>query len=270
MTQSLRINRPLAPKAKSNFLRGVKAGFPIGLGYLSVSFTFGLNAIALGLNWWQAVIISLMTVTSAGQFSGIKTMATPGLYFEMLISQLTINVRYSFMSISLSQKTDRRFNRLSRWLLGFFVTDEIFAVASSEESVSRSFFAGLAVLPYIGWGAGTLIGALLGNILPGQLLSALGLAIYGMFVAIVIPDTKKDRSVLFVVLLSAAISCALYYLPVLNQLSSGLAVSICAIVAAVIGAIFFPVKDGGSSEIEDSKSSDVADGSEPLLKGDAN
>lgn len=251
MTIAQKDIQKISSGTKKNFLRGFKAGLPIGLGYLSVSFTFGLNAIALGLNWWQAVIISLMTVTSAGQFAGIQIMANPGMYFEMLISQLTINVRYSFMSISLSQKTNRRFNRLSRWLLGFFVTDEIFAVASNEESVSRSFFSGLAVLPYLGWGGGTLIGALLGNILPARLMSALGLAIYGMFVAIVIPNTKKERSVLIVVLLSVAISCALYYLPGLNKISSGLAVSICAIIAAVVGAIFFPVKDDSSAETED-------------------
>lgn len=248
MTIAKKDTQKISSGAKKNFLRGFNAGLPIGLGYLSVSFTFGLNAIALGLNWWQTVIISLMTVTSAGQFAGIQIMATPGMYLEMLISQLTINVRYSFMSISLSQKTNSRFNRLSRWLLGFFVTDEIFAVASNEESVSRSFFAGLTILPYLGWGLGTLFGALLGNVLPAYLMSALGLAIYGMFVAIVIPNTKKDCSVLIVVLLSVAISCVLYYFPGLNKISSGLAVSICAIIAAVVGAIFFPVKDDDSSQ----------------------
>ena len=116
----------------NSFLRGFKSGIPIGLGYLSVSFTFGLMAISIGFTWWQALLISMTTVTSAGQFSGINTMIVPGQYIEMLISQFTINVRYSFMSVSLSQKTDKKFKGIYRFLLGFFMTDEIFAVASNE------------------------------------------------------------------------------------------------------------------------------------------
>lgn len=227
----------------SNFKRGIYAGFPIGLGYLSVSFTFGLMAISFGLTWWEALIISMATVTSAGQFSGITTMLIPGQYLAMLISQLTINVRYSFMSISLSQKLDEKFKGIYRWIFGFMMTDEIFAVASQEESVTRSFFAGLCVLPYLGWSLGTLLGALLGNILPEQLMSALSVAIYGMFVAIVVPEMKKSKAIIFVVILALLFSCIFTYVPLLNQISSGLAISICAIISACIGAILFPVKE---------------------------
>lgn len=227
----------------NSYIRGVKAGVPIGLGYLSVSFTFGIMAVSYGFKWWQAVLISMVTVTSAGQFSGIGTMLHPGQYLEMLISQLTINVRYSFMSISLSQKTDEKFKGIWRWLFGFMMTDEIFAVASTEKEVSRSFFAGLMTTPYLGWTLGTLVGALLGNILPERLMSALGLAIYGMFVAIVMPGMKESKAVVIVVLLAVGLSSLFYYMPVLSQVSSGLAISICAIIAALVGAVFFPVKE---------------------------
>lgn len=227
----------------SSFIRGVKAGIPIGLGYLSVSFTFGIMAVSYGFKWWQAVLISMVTVTSAGQFSGIGTMLHPGQYIEMLVSQLTINVRYSFMAISLSQKTDEKFRGIWRWLFGFMITDEIFAVASMEKAVSRSFFAGLMTTPYLGWTLGTLVGALLGNILPQRLMSALGLAIYGMFVAIVMPGMKESKAVVLVVLLAVGLSSLFYYVPVLSQVSSGLAISICAIAAALVGAVFFPVKE---------------------------
>lgn len=227
----------------NSYIRGVKAGIPIGLGYLSVSFTFGIIAVSYGFKWWQAVLISMTTVTSAGQFAGIGTMLHPGQYIEMLISQLTINVRYSFMSISLSQKTDEKFKGIWRWLFGFMMTDEIFAVASSEKEVSRSFFAGLMTTPYLGWTLGTLAGALLGNVLPARLMSALGLAIYGMFVAIVMPGMKESKAVVIVVLLAVGLSSLFYYVPVLSQVSSGLAISICAIVAALVGAAFFPVKE---------------------------
>lgn len=227
------------------FTKGIKAGIPIGLGYLSVSFTFGIMAVSYGFTWWQALLISMLTVTSAGQFAGIGIMQYPSQYFEMLLSQLTINIRYSFMSLSLSQKTDSRFSGLSRWLLGFFVTDEIFAVASAEKQVAKSYFFGLAVIPYLGWTTGTLIGALLGNILPARLMSALSLAIYGMFVAIVVPAMKRTRSVVYIVLAALALRCLFYYTPPLSHISDGLAVSICAILAAAAGAVLFPIKEEG-------------------------
>lgn len=227
----------------NNYTRGLKAGIPIALGYLSVSFTFGIIAISYGLSWWQALIISMTTVTSAGQFAGIGIMLHPGQYFQMLISQITINIRYSFMSISVGQKADERFTGLSRWILGFMMTDEIFAVATQEESVSRSFFAGLATLPYLGWSVGTLLGAILGSILPDRLMSALSLAIYGMFVAIVVPEMKKSHPVLIVVALAMLLSCAFHYIPFLSSISSGITITIVAIGAAVVGAILFPVDE---------------------------
>lgn len=230
-------------KIKNSFLRGLKSGIPIGLGYLSVSFTFGIMAISLGFEWWQAVLISMTTVTSAGQLSGITIMVNPGQYIEMLISQLTINIRYSFMAVSLSQKADSKFKGIFRWLLGFFITDEIFAVAVNEENVTRSFFSGLAVIPYLGWTLGTLAGALLGNILPDSVMSALCIAIYGMFVAIIAPKATKEKPLLAVVAVALALSCMFYYLPVLKDISSGISISVCAVAAAIIGALIFPKKE---------------------------
>lgn len=230
-------------KIKNSFIRGLKSGIPIGLGYLSVSFSFGIMAVSMGFHWWQAVIISMVTVTSAGQLAGIGIMVNPGQYIEMLISQLTVNVRYSFMAISLSQKTDSKFRGIYRWLLGFFITDEIFAVASNEESVSRSFFTGLSLIPWLGWTMGTLMGALLGNVLPDEIMSALCIAIYGMFVAIIAPKAKKSLSLLIVVVIALAMSCIFYYAPVLKEISSGISISVCAILAALIGAFIFPVKE---------------------------
>ena len=125
---------------KTEFVKGLKAGIPIGLGYLSVSIAFGIMGSKLGLHIWQTLLISMLTLTSAGQLAGLNIMINPGLYLEMFITQTTINVRYSFMSISLSQKIDSKFKGIYKWLLGFFVTDEIFAVAISKEKVSRSFF----------------------------------------------------------------------------------------------------------------------------------
>ena len=174
---------------KKDFIEGLKSGIPIGLGYLSVSFAFGIMCIESGLYWWQALIISMTTLTSAGQLAGLGIMVLPHMYIEMLINQLTINVRYSFMSISLSQKTDSKFKGIFKWLLAFFITDEIFGVAVSKKSVSRSFFFGLGLAPYFGWAIGTLIGALLGQVFPDVVMNALSIAMYGMFIAIIVPFT---------------------------------------------------------------------------------
>lgn len=225
------------------FKRGVKAGLPIGLGYFSVSFTFGIMAITAGLTWWQATVISMLTVTSAGQFAGIGIMIMPGQYIQMLLAQITINMRYAFMSISLSQKCNSKFSRLRRCILGFMMTDEVFAVASQEEEVRTKFFTGLTVLPYIGWASGTLLGALLGNVLPARLMSALSLAIYGMFVAIVTPEMKKSKAVVFTVIIAAVCSCAFRYISILSNVSSGITITVCAIFAATLAAILFPVKE---------------------------
>ncbi len=227
-----------------HFIRGIRSGVPIGLGYLSVSFSFGILAVSYGLDWWQAVIISMTTLTSAGQLAGVDIMVHPGQYIAMLVSQLTINIRYSFMSVSLSQKVDSGFSGIKRWLLGFFMTDEIFAVASAQNEVSASFFAGLAVVPYIGWTLGTLFGSLLGNVLPEIVMNALCLAIYGMFIAIVAPESKKSLKLFAVVALAVALSCSFEYLPFLKNISDGIAISVCAVVAAIFGAICFPVKEG--------------------------
>ena len=228
---------------KNRDLKGVVDGLPIGIGYLSVSFGFGIMAISSGLYWWQALLISMTTLTSAGQLAGINVMSAPGQYTAMLISQATINIRYSFMAVSLSQKTDSKFSGIFRPLLGFFITDEIFAVAVSRKSVSRGYFIGLATMPWLGWATGTLIGALAGNILPEVMMNALCIMMYAMFVAIVVPPVTKSKPLFTVVILAAVLSGAFYYLPVLSGISRGITISIVAIAAAVFGAALFPRKE---------------------------
>ncbi len=223
--------------------KGISAGLPIGLGYLSVSFTFGIMATSAGLSWWQALLISMLNLTSAGQLAGINIMIHPMQYIEMLIAQLTINIRYSFMSVSLSQKTDDSFKMKDRWILGGFVTDEIFGVAITEDKVNKYFFGGLTILPYIGWASGTLIGALLGNVLPDIILNALNIALYAMFIAIIIPEAKKSVAITVVSLIAVGLSCMFYFVPMLSSISSGLTICICALIATCIGAILFPIKD---------------------------
>lgn len=226
------------------FLQGMKDGGAIGIGYFSVSFTFGIAAVASGLSWWEALAVSMMNITSAGQFAGITVMAAAGSYLEMAISQFVINLRYALMSISLSQKASAEFKTGKKMLLGFVVTDEIFAVSMSREGeVTSRYFAGLGVLPYLGWTGGTLVGAVCGNILPKGIIDALGIAIYGMFIAIVVPAMKEDSRILKMGILAVILSCCLYYIPLFQKISSGFAIIICAVIASAVGAVLYPIED---------------------------
>lgn len=223
--------------------QGIRDGIPIALGYLSVSFTFGLMAAEAGVSWWQAVIISAANLTSAGQFAGLDIMIAGGSCVEMALTQLVINLRYALMSLSLTQKLDRKFGTGSRLALGFFMTDEIFGVAASRKKrVSRSYFLGLGMLPMAGWTLGTLSGALLGGVLPPMLQSALGVAIYGMFLAIIIPQARDDVRYFKVIVMAAGLACAFHYLPGLNRISSGFAIILCSVAAAAVGAWLYPLE----------------------------
>lgn len=219
------------------FRKGLAAGIPIGLGYLSVSFSFGILAVSEGLSWWQAVLISLLNVTSAGQVAGVGIMTSAGGPIEMAVTTVVINLRYSLMGLSISQKADRTLNVPARLLVANFITDEIFGVTCGrKEDASRNFMLGIAAVPVLGWTLGTLLGALLGSVLPSVVASSLAIGIYGMFVAIVVPKAEEDRTILRVSLIAVALSCLFWYVPVLKEhVSTGFAIIICAVVAALIG-----------------------------------
>lgn len=230
-------------KKQLRFRDGIKDGLPIALGYLSVSFTFGITAVNMGIPTITAVLISLTNVTSAGQVAGIGIIAAGGGYMEMALAQLIINMRYALMSLSLSQKLDCKFNIWHRLAVSFCVTDEVFAVASGKDSdLPPRYMYGLILLPYLFWSGGTAVGAILGSILPEALKSALGIAIYGMFIAIIVPPARKNKGVLFTVVLAAALSCAVYYIPIFSFISSGISIIICTVIAAATGALLFPRK----------------------------
>lgn len=226
------------------YIRGIRDGVPIALGYLSVSFTFGLMAVGAGFSWWEATLISMTNLTSAGQFAALPLMTTGGAWFEMFLTQLVINLRYALMSLSLSQKVDASVSTGYRMMIGFANTDEIFAVAMSNiHPVGRRYLFGLATMPFIGWSAGTLFGALLGQILPTSVISALGIAIYGMFLAIILPVARERKPVRIVVGLAVIISCLFYYVPWLHRVSSGFVIILASVLASSVGAWFFPVKE---------------------------
>ncbi len=228
------------------FAQGIRHGIPIALGYLSVSFAFGMQAVGAGLAWLQAVIISATNLTSAGQLAALPLIAGGASLGEMALTQLTINLRYALMSLSLGRKLDESMGTLQRLIFSFANTDEIFAVASSQpEQVGKRYLYGLMLTPWIGWTLGTLLGAVAGTLLPVFVRTALGIAIYGMFLAIILPPARKEKPVRFVVLLSVAMSLCFRYLPGLNRVSSGFVIIICAVAAAGIGAAVYPAEENG-------------------------
>ena len=227
----------------NSFIKGITDGIPICLGYLSVAFAFGIFAVESGLSIVEALLISMTNVTSAGQLAGVPIITAGGAFIELAVAQLVINLRYALMSVSLSQKVGKNVRLLDRFIIAFVNTDEVFAVASSKYGlVGRNYLYGLIITPYFGWCAGTLLGAAAGNILPAAVTSALGVAIYGMFVAIVVPEIKKSRATAMCVLLAVIFSCIFYYIPVLNTVPSGFVIIICAIAASGILAAVSPVE----------------------------
>lgn len=221
------------------FFKGLVQGIPIGLGYLSVSFGFGIMAVRAGLSVSEASLISFTNLTSAGQAAGVDVIAAGGSLLEMALVQLTINIRYALMALSLSQKLDESFTLPYRLLAAYGITDEIFGVCIAQTGkLTPPFMYGLILIATIGWVLGTFLGAAAGELLPSPVTAALGIVLYGMFIAIIIPPSRKSKSVLCVVLAAAALSCICKYL--LPGLSGGFAVILCAVAASVMGALVFP------------------------------
>ena len=229
---------------KNDYTRGFGRGIPVGVGYFSVSFGFGAMAAAQGIRVLDAALISLTNLTSAGQFAGLTLIVAGTTLWELILTQLVINSRYALMSLALSQRMGQRIGFRQRLAVAFFNTDEIFALAMAEtEPLSTSFMLGLGTTPILGWTLGTLTGALAGSVLPEQIRAALGVMLYGMFIAIVVPPARKEKQILAVVALALALSCLFTWVPGLNGISSGISIVICTVAAAAVCAWFFPVAD---------------------------
>lgn len=223
---------------------GVQTGLPVGMGYFSVSFGFGAMAAAQGLKALDATLISITNLTSAGQFAGLTLIVAGVTLWEMVLTQLVINSRYALMSLALSQRMGERIGLLPRLLIAFFNTDEIFALAMARvEPLTVPFMLGLGTLPLIGWTLGTLCGALAGSVLPVSIRAALGVMLYGMFIAIVVPPAKKEAKILAAVVLALILSSLFAWVPALKTVSAGISIVICTVAAAAVCAALFPVRE---------------------------
>lgn len=223
---------------------GLQRGLPVGVGYFSVSFGFGAMAVAQGIKALAATLISITNLTSAGQFAGLTLIVASATLWEMVLTQLVINSRYALMSLALSQRMGEKIGLLPRLLIAFFNTDEIFALAMDRrEPLTVPFLLGLGTLPLIGWSLGTLCGALAGSILPQAIRAALGVMLYGMFIAIVVPPAKADRKILAAVALALVFSCLFAWLPMLKTVSPGISIVVCTVAVAGILAWKCPIPE---------------------------
>ena len=231
------------------FVRGIKDGVPIGLGYLAVSFTLGIASRKAGLTSIQAALMSLTNLTSAGEFAALSLITSQAAYAEMAFTQLIINLRYCLMSCALSQKIDPRAGIGHRFLVAFGVTDEIFGVSVASSGRLSPFYSyGLMSAAIPGWTIGTYVGVVSGEILPGRVLSAMSVALYAMFIAVIIPPCKENRIIAGIIVTAMAASTAMAYLPWVREISSGMRIIILTILIAGAAAILFPIKEGEEEE----------------------
>lgn len=223
---------------------GLQGGLPVGVGYFSVSFGFGAMAAAQGIKALDAALISITNVTSAGQFAGLTLIVAAATLWEMVLTQLVINSRYALMSLALSQRMGEKIGFFPRLFIAFINTDEIFALAMArKEPLTVPFMLGLGLLPVIGWTGGTLLGALAGSVLPVSIRAALGVMLYGMFIAVVVPPAKKEKEILAAVVLALIFSCLFTWVPGLKNVSAGISIVVCTVAAAAICAALFPIPD---------------------------
>ncbi len=235
--------------APTPFFEGVKDGLPICLGYVSVAFAFGMLAVQKGLPVWSPILISLTNFTGTGQFAGIDLIAAAASFAEVAFTLLIINLRYLLMSLSLSQKLDGQISLGKRLAIAFGVTDEIYAVSMQKNRVlDAKYMAGLILCSYMGWVGGTVLGGMASTLMPPSIQSALGIALYAMFIAIIVPPMRTSKPITIVVVTALVMSCMFHYIPGLSSLSSGWVIIICGVAASAVGAYFFPVFSGDGEQ----------------------
>lgn len=229
---------------RKQYLKGLRDGVPIALGYFAVAFTLGIAAKRAGLGAWEAFVTAALTNASAGGYAGFTLIGAGAAYSELALTELIVNARYLLMSCALSQKIAPETSLLHRMLIAFDVTDEIFGISVSVEGNLNPFYSyGAMTISIPGWAFGTLFGVIMGNALPLRVVSALSVGLYGMFLAIIIPPAKKSRIIAVLVTVSMALSFVFSKLPILNNMSDGIKIIVLTIVIALAAAILFPVKE---------------------------
>lgn len=235
---------------KKEYKEGLYGGLPIGLGYLPVSFTYGFMAVSGGLPVWVAVLISLSNLTSAGQFAGTNLIFAGAGYLELTLTVLVINLRYMLMSLSLSQRLERGMSTAKRLMFSFGITDETFVVASVRKGdLTFPYLMGLITLPITGWTLGTALGASITGLLTPELQSAMGIALYAMFIAIIIPPARQSHPIVVIIVTAVLANLIMRYVPVFGFISSGFRIILATVIGAALGAKLFPRYDADGNAL---------------------
>ena len=235
-------------KKALSFRDGMRDALPICLGYLSVSFAFGMIASDRGMPAWIAALFAVTCVSGTGQFVGLNLLAASAPLFEMFCTLAVINARYLLMSVSLSQKLPEKTNLWQRLVIAYGNTDEIFALAStSSAALTFPYMLGMILISVLGWTAGTVFGEAAGGVIPASVVSAMNIALYAMYIALIVPDARRSLPVTAVVLFAAALSCLLTFLPP-DSLGSGWVIIIAGLAASAFGAALFPRGAGEEEE----------------------
>lgn len=230
---------------KLAFSNGMCDGIPIALGYFAVSFTLGIAAKNAGFTPLQAMIVSMTNNASAGEYAGFTLISAGAGYLELALMMLIANARYLLMSCALSQKLDPKTPLIHRLLIGYDVTDELFGICINSPGKLNPFYAyGAFSVAIPGWAIGTYLGVLMGNVLPNNVVSALSVGLYGMFIAIIVPPARKNRLLAGLIVISMLLSLLFTVAPVLSTIPSGTSILILTIVISAAAAILFPVKEG--------------------------
>lgn len=231
------------------YIRGLRDGLPIGMGYLAVSFTLGIAAKNAGLSALQAGLMSFLNLTSAGEFAALSIIQAQGAYLELALSQIIINLRYCLMSCALSQKLSGGTGFFHRFFMAFGVTDEIFGIAVSTPKYLNPYYQyGAMSVAVPCWTSGTVLGVILGGVLPVPLMRAMSIALYGMFLAVIIPPAKNNRVLSGIIIVSMVLSCLCGMFPPLKQLSSGMKTILLTVGISAAAAALFPIREGESTD----------------------
>lgn len=238
---------------KDNYIRlreGFRAGIPISLGYFAVSIALGINCRSAGMTALQSGVMSVFMLASAGEFAAVTLMSSGAGALEMIFTTIVVNMRYLLMGAALSQKVDPDEKPVHRFGMAYCITDELFGICAAREGYVSPWYAyGAAAIAALGWTAGTVLGVVIGNILPAFLVDALSVSLYGMFLAVIIPAAKASRFIALLVAVSMISSFAMSAVPYLNRISAGFRIIILTIVIASAAAVIRPVDDvPGKSE----------------------
>ncbi len=229
---------------KTWYIKGIHCGLPIAVGYFAVSFALGISARSAGFTALQAAVMSLLNNASAGQYAGISLAAAGASYAEVAIMEFIANARYFLMSCSLSQKLSPKMNFLHRFVLAHFITDEFFGLSVTVPNYLNPFFTyGMISVASPAWALGTYLGVVVGNILPANIVSALSVGLFGMFLAIIIPPGRKNHIIAVLVFASMLLSYLCGVLPEISSISSGVRTILLTVIMSLVAAVLFPIKE---------------------------